>query len=136
MTTQLSIIHAGPAAQYLKMLVRGLDCVGVREKFFMTDLIETLRYEEDFEIELKSLTVELLYGQYFHKQIADRLEYNLDPSIQDSASAFLYATARTAEQVAKYLHQNLVAQGRYDHNGKLPYEFHSFDGKLICLQQP
>lgn len=134
--TQFSIIHAGPAAEHLKMLVTALDCVGVREKFFMTDLIETLRYEEDFEIELKSMTTELLYGQYFHKQIADRLVYKLDTAAPDAASTFLYAAARMAEQVATYLHQNLVAQGRYDINGKLPYEFHSFDGKLICLQQP
>jgi hypothetical protein len=132
--TQLAVIHAGPAAETLKMLVRALDCVGVRENYFMTDLIETLRYNEDFEIELKSLTVELLYGQYFHKQLADRLEYNLDTNHQDSASTFLFTTAKVAERVAEYLHENLVAQSRYDHNGKFPYEYHSFDGKLIYLR--
>lgn len=132
--TQLAVIHAGPAAETLKMLVTALDCVGVREKFFMDDLIDTLRYNEDFPLELNSMSVEIVYGQYFHKQVADKLIYGLDPTNKDMASDFLQATAKVSELVARYLHQTLVNQGRYDHNGKFPYEYHSFDGKLIYLR--
>lgn len=133
--TQLAVIHAGPAAETLKMLVTALDCVGVREKFFMDDLIDTLRYDEDFQVALNSMSVEILYGQYFHRQVADVLITGLDPVNRDLASDFLHATAKVSELVATYLHQTLVNQGRYDHNGKFPYEYHSFDGRLIYLRQ-
>lgn len=132
--TEYAIIHAGPAVEHLKFLVHALDCVGVREKYFMGDLIETLRYDEDFEVTLNEMTVEMLYGQYFHRQVADVLLYGLDSIDKDMASDFLQVTAQVSEQVAKYLHQTLVTQGRYDHNGKFPYEFDSFNGRLICLR--
>ena len=134
MTEQIAVIHAGPAAETLRMLVAALHCVGVRENYFMGDLIDTLRVDEDFPLEIKSMSIELLYGQYFHRQLADKLVYTVDPELPDAASEFLSATAKVSEVVATHLHDTLVAQGQYDENGNFPYEYHGFDGKLIFLR--
>lgn len=130
MTNNIAVIHAGPAAESLKMLVNALDSVGVRETFFMTDLIQTLRYEESFDTELSEMTCELMYGQYF----ADRLSKGQMDKYADITNEFLEITAVASNVVAKYLHETLVAQGHYNTDGKFPYEFHSFNGKLICLR--
>lgn len=132
---KLAIIHAGPAAPTLKMLITALDCVGVREKYFMGDLIEALHDKETFDMEMRAMVIELVYGQYFHKSLADVLVFEPNPEQKDLASEFLQATANASEQVSKYLHETLVNQGRYNNDGKFPYEFDSFDGKLIYLRE-
>jgi hypothetical protein len=129
--TNLAIIHAGPAAESLKMLVRTLDSVGVRENFFMTDLIETLRYDESFKTDLQEMTCDMLYGDFFHHHLS---RGNVE-KYKALTSEFLEVTAIASNKVAQYLHETLVNQGRYDTDGKFPYEFHSFNGKVICLRQ-
>lgn len=127
----ITIIHAGPAAASLKMLVNALHSLGVREQYFMTDLIDTLSYDEEFDASLKEMTTELLYGQYLHYRLNPLLVDNF--KAKDFTSEFLDITAKTSTNVARYLHTTLVTQNRYDANGKFPYEFHAFDGKLIFL---
>lgn len=125
-----AIIHAGPAAPELKRLLKTLDSVGVREKFFMEDLIATLRYEEDFITDLNSMLGEVLYGEYYrhcitHGNVEEFKEY---------ANRYLDDISVLGAKVAKHLHLTLVTQGRYDRDGKFLYEYHNFDGRLISLQ--
>jgi hypothetical protein len=127
----VAIIHAGPAAESLKKLVLALDSVGVHENFFMADLIETLRYEDDFKTELADMTCELLYGDYFHH----RLSRGNVEKYRELTSEFLEVTAIASTKVAQHLHETLVNQGHYDTDGKFPYEFQSFNGKVICLRK-
>lgn len=130
MTNTIAIIHAGPVAPELKKLLGTLDAVGAREKFFMTDLVGVLRYEEDFTHELNSLQAEILFGEYFRYC----LDQGNNEEVKQETSRFLEVTAALSTRVAKYLHNTLVAQGRYDNDGKFPYEFYSFDGRLISLR--
>lgn len=129
--TEYAIIHAGSAAEDLKKLVNVLDSVGVHENFFMEDLIETLRYKDEFENELSSMTNEMLHGQYFHHHLS---QGNGD-KYKDLTSEFMLITATISERVAQYLYQTLVAQSRYDNNGKFPYEFEQLGGKLLLLRK-
>lgn len=126
----IAIIHAGPAAPELKRLLHTLDSVGVREKFFMEDLISTLRYEEDFKLDLNSMLADILYGDYYrrcltHGQIEEFREY---------ANRYLDDVSVLSAKVAKYIYETLVNQGRYDNDGKFPYEYHAFDGRVISLR--
>lgn len=130
----LAVIHAGPAAANLKTLVRVLDSVGVSEDYFMTDLIETLKYKEDFQLALMEMTTELTFGQYMHLQLSNRLTEVVSSQGKDLVSELLQITSDVTSKVAKYLHSTLVTQGRYDENGKFLYEYRGFDGKLIYLR--
>lgn len=130
--TQLAIIHAGPAAPELKKLLRALDSVGSREHFFMEDLISTLRYAESFETDLDDLLNELVQTNgYFQYCVSHG-----DPEMfRKYETRFMDHVSTASQQVAKYLHTTLVNQSRYDADGKFPYEFHNFDGRLICLRR-
>ena len=132
--SNLAIIHAGPAAESLKALVNALDSLGVREKYFMEDLIDTLSYDEEFSESLKVMTDELIHGQYFHHCLTAEFSLDFKDKSKDHASELLNVAAMMSTNVATYLHDTLVNQSRYDANGKFPYEYHSFDGKLIYLK--
>lgn len=128
----LAIIHAGPAAPELKKLLKTLDSVGVREDYFMSDLIATLQYEDKFEEDLDDVMNELLQSNGF-------FEYNIahgDPEVfRKYKNRFMNHVATASNRVAQYLHETLVNQGRYDANGKFPYEYNSFDGRVISLRR-
>ncbi|BAW18983.1 hypothetical protein [Ralstonia phage RP12] len=127
----LAIIHAGPAAPELKKLLKILDSVGAREGFFMSDLIATLQYEDKFSEDLTDMIGDLLNTNgYFDYCISHG-----DPELfQKYQSRFMDHVAVASDRVAHYLHTTLVTQGRYDVNGKFPYEYHSFDGRVISLR--
>lgn len=127
---KIALIHAGPAAPELKRLLATLDSVGVREKFFMEDLVATLKYEEDFKTDLNSLLAEMIYGDYYrycitHGQIEEFQEY---------ANRYLDDISILSAKVAKHLYETLTSHGHYDKDGKFPYEYHGFDGRVISLQ--
>lgn len=128
--TTLAIIHAGYAAPKLKEFVAILNNKGVREKFFMEDLIDILRFDEDFDSDLLSLKTEIEYGEYYRYYLQD-LANNAANKVPD----FLNDVAVLTTEVATYLHNTLVAQGRYNHDGEFLYDFHSFDGRIIFLQE-
>lgn len=128
---QLALIHAGPAAKELKKLLRVLDSVGARENYFMSDLIATLQTEQEFTTDLEELMFEL-------QQSNGYFEYCLShgsPEIhQQYGTSLMSHVANASDLVAKYLHTTLITQGRYDNDGKFPYEYHSFDGRVISLR--
>ena len=126
----LAIIHAGPAAPGLKKLLATLDTVGVREDYFMSDLVSTLRYEEDFNDDLNAFLYELIFGEFYHYQMA---RCNVE-KINVSASQILDDIAVLSKQVLKYLHETLLSRGLYAEGGKFPYEYNSFDGRVISLR--
>lgn len=130
MNNTIAVIHAGPMAPELKRLLGTLDAVGARENYFMTDLIGMLRYEEDFVLELNNLQTEILYGEYFRYC----LDHGSTEEFKQQTSRFLEDTAALSTRVAKYLHTTLINQGRYDKDGKFPYEFYAFDGRIISLR--
>lgn len=130
----LAIIHAGPAAESLKALVTALDSLGVREKYFMGDLIETLSYDSEFDESLKIMTEELIHGQYLSHQLTPEFTLDFKEHGKEHVNAILDVTAKLSTNVATYLHQTLINQGRYDVTGKFPYEYHAFDGRIIYLR--
>lgn len=126
-----AIIHAGPAAPELKRLLKTLDSVGARESYFMSDLVATLRYEDKFVEDLNELLGDMVLGQYYHYQLSHG-----DPErFKEYTTRFMDSVAVASKYVARYLHASLVTQGRYDADGKFPYEFHSFDGRIISLRR-
>lgn len=127
----LAIIHAGPVAPSLKLLTDTLALLGVREKYFMTDLIETLSYEDEFTESLSHLTNELIYGQYFYNHVAKASGEKINN--RDTALEFLTLAAKASFHVANYLHTTLKTEGLYN-DGKFPYEFQAFDGRIIYLR--
>lgn len=126
----LAIIHAGPAAPELKKLLATLDAVGVREEYFMSDLVSTLRYQEDFNIDLNAFLYELIFGEFYHYQMA----LGDVEKLKGSTSHILDDTAVLSKQVLKYLHATLMSRGLYTESGKFPYEYNSFDGRVISLR--
>lgn len=127
----LAIIHAGSAAPDLKRLLSTLNSVGANEAYFMSDLVSTLRYEEDFNQELNSFLDELVFGNFYHW----RLAHGNVAQFKEYTTRFMDDTAIVSKQVLKYLHETLVTRGLYNEDGKFPYEFHSFDGRLISLRR-
>lgn len=129
--THLALMHAGSAAPDLKNLIAALDSVGVREKYLMEDLVATLRYVDDFSIDLNTFLDEILNSAY----LKDRLtKGNCDGQYEEITTKFLDYTAVASKKVATFLHEALITQNRYDVNGKFPYEFHSFNGKIILFR--
>ncbi len=128
--TTLAIIHAGFAAPKLKEFVAVLNDKGIKEKFFMEDLIDILRFDEDFSHDLLSLKTEIEYGDYYRYYLSELANTN-----KNKVPDFLNNVATLTTQVATYLHNTLVAQGRYNHNGEFLYDFHSFNGRIIFLQE-
>jgi hypothetical protein len=129
---EIAIIHAGPAAPELKRLLHTLDSVGAREFHFMGDLIATLQYADKFSEDLDELNTELVQTNgYFQYCISHG-----DPEVfRKYQSRFMDHVAMASNRVAQYLHSTLVNQGRYGTDGKFPYEFHSFDGRIISLRR-
>lgn len=127
----LAIIHAGPAAPGLKKLLVTLDAVGIREEYFMSDLVSTLRYEEDFNDDFNAFLYELIFGEFYHYQMA---RGNVE-KLKVSATQILDDTALLSKQVLKYLHETLMSRGLYVEGGKFPYEYNSFDGRVISLRR-
>lgn len=120
-----AVIHAGPKATELKKLVEQLDKVGAPEFYFMSDLVLALKVENEFKIELNDLLYDMTEGEYYrHCLNAGNVE----------ANNLMFDIAEHAKSVAEYLHTTLLNGGRYDADGKFPYEFHSFDGRVIYLR--
>lgn len=126
----LAIIHAGPAAPALKKLLSSLETVGVREEYFMSDLISTLRYQEDFNIDLQAFLYDLIFGEFYYYQMA-RGDVE---EIKNNATQFMDDTAMLSKQVLKYLHETLNSRGLYTEDGKFPYEYEKFNGRVISLR--
>lgn len=127
----LAVIHAGPAAPQLKKLLHTLDSVGARENFFMSDLVNTLRYEDDFKQELNIFLDELIFGEFYHHL----LSHGDKQKLTSETSQFMDTTAMVSTRVLRYLHETLQTRGLYTPDGKFPYEFESFDGRLISLRR-
>ena len=126
----LAIIHAGPAAPALKKLLTALDTVGIREDYFMMDLVSTLRYQEEFQLDLNAFLHEIFFGEYYHYQIA---RGNVE-KLKTNSAQFMDDTAMLSNLVLKYLHETVMSRGLYTEDGKFPYEYHSFDGRVISLR--
>lgn len=126
----LALIHAGPAAPALKRLLSTLDAVGVREEYFMIDLVSALRYQEDFDVDMNSFLYELIFGEFYRYQLS-RGDVK---KIKDNATQFIDETAVLSKYVLKYLHETLMSRGLYTEDGKFPYEYNSFDGRVISLR--
>lgn len=125
--TTIYFLDAGRAAPKLKEFINELHRDGINERFFMDDVIETLRYEEIFDDELTNLQTEIEFGHFYQHKLA-RNRKPTNPPI-------LSSVATLTSLVAKHLHNSLVAQGRYNNSGEFLYEFHSFDGRLIFLRE-
>lgn len=130
-TMNKAIIHAGRAAPELKRLLKTLDSVGAREQHFMTDLVSTLRYEEDYNQELNIFLDELVFGDFYHYQLA----HGNVREFKEYTSRFMDDTAMVSKRVIQHLHETLITRGLYDKDGNFPYEFESFDGRLISLRR-
>ncbi len=128
----ISVIHAGPAAPVLKELLNKLDSVGAREGYFMDDLVATLRYEDKFDEDLDDLLCELVQSNGYFQYCVTHGDPELFRKYQ---SRFMDCVSTASREVAQYLHSSLVIQGRYDPEGKFPYEFHKFDGRLVYLRR-
>ena len=128
--TNLAIIHAGTAAPALKKLLTTLGTVGIREDYFMMDLVSTLRYQEEFEVDLNAFLYELFFGEYYHYQLAHG---NVE-KLKTNSAQFLDDTAMLSNLVLKHLHETVMSRGLYTKDGKFPYEYHSFDGRVISLR--
>lgn len=127
--TNIAFLSAGHVAPKLKEFIVELQSNGINEKFFMEDLVELLRYEDEdsFGEELNNLQTEIEFGQFYrHKLIRNRKL--TDPPILSHVAAL-------TAHVAKHLHSSLVAQGRYNKDGEFLYEFYSFDGRLLFLRE-
>ena len=130
MTTPLAIIHAGRAAPALKKLLTTLDAVGIREDYFMMDLVSTLRYQEEFQIDLNAFLYEMFFGEYYHYQLA-RCG---DEKLKANSAQYMDDAAMLSNLVLKHLHETVMSRGLYTEDGKFPYEYHSFDGRVISLR--
>jgi hypothetical protein len=130
MDQHYAIIHAGPKAPELKQLLKELDSVGAPEFYFMSDLVGTLKYDAEFTTDLNDLLYDMTEGEYYHHCLS-----NGEPAKHaERTQQFMFSVAERTKIVAQYLHTTLQNAGRYDASGKFPYEFHSFDGRVIYLR--
>lgn len=100
--THLAVIHAGSAAPDLKNLLTALDSVGVREKHLMEDLVGTLRYVDDFNIDLNTFLDEILNSSYLKDKLT---KGNRNGEYEEITTKFLDYTAVASKKVATFLHE-------------------------------
>jgi hypothetical protein len=131
--TTISIIHAGNAAPKLKQLLNKLDSVGGREKYFMTDLIGTLQYDDVYTEELNIFMDELLFGEFYPNLFSQGR--NDSGKFKYNVARFMEDTAMTSKLVLRHLHETLQSRGLYNKDGRFPYEFDSFNGRIISLRR-
>lgn len=124
--TYQAVIHGGPAAPRLKEIIDALTINGVNCNHIFIDIFDCLKHKHDFVINTLCLKTEIEYGDYYR--------HKLQEEPLPVMTGILSEMALLSERIAYQLYRDMVERGIYDNDGLLPFEFKSFDGKLIHLQ--